>query len=503
MRARRIFLIYGRCETLHPPRKAKRRGGVLIPLLVLEHRGAVHFFGERGDGGAGGAEAPFALGLGRPGGIAEWVVKMPGAVVDDAVDPDVARHVGQAGDDDGRNALPLQGSRQRSPAARAGASRGGEDDALDSGLFKFRGPGAADAVHLGECAAVPAGAQEIIVQFGDLAFALELSEGVHGEHAVRLLVHEHGVEAPVDRYECAARKRVFPREGIRGPVPVPGACEAVRVAGGHHAAFRYDGDARFFEIRNGFGRRYLFQGGNVEFRPVGFALDFFKHHVDGAARGRKLGDFVEADTAGKVAFLFGASDLLAPGELEPQADGGFQGFLHADGGIGGGDGVNARSGGGKARILGVHGGDDGNARLMRCAAYGGAGEPVAPGVEGGACDKEIGRELLDPRERLFGAGLLVFGEKAVAAEYGADDFGLLAQYLIEQRAGADGAGPVGYGMIAPLLAPQACEELVQVVNDPKFTAHAWPPGNYSFKAIFQELYTILPEPSYRGLLKNP
>ncbi len=91
------------------------------------------------------------------------MVKMSGAVVDDAVDPDVARHVGQAGDDDGGDALPLEGSRQRSPAARAGASRGGEDYALDPGLFELRGPGAADAVHLGEGAAVPAGAQEIIV----------------------------------------------------------------------------------------------------------------------------------------------------------------------------------------------------------------------------------------------------------------------------------------------------------------------------------------------------
>ena len=97
------------------------------------------------------------------------MVKMPGAVVDDAVDPDVTRHVGQTGDDDGGDGLPLQGSRQRSPAARAGSSRGGEDDALDPGLFELRGPGAADAVHLGEGAAVPAGAQEIIVERGDFA----------------------------------------------------------------------------------------------------------------------------------------------------------------------------------------------------------------------------------------------------------------------------------------------------------------------------------------------
>ena len=143
-----FFTIYGRCETFHSPLRAKRRGGVRIPSLILEHRGAVHFFGECCDGGAGGAQAPFALGLGRPGGVAEWMVKMPGAVVDDAVDPDVARHVRQAGDDDGGQALPLERPRQRSPAARAGASRGGEDDALHTCLLEFRGPGAADAVHL-------------------------------------------------------------------------------------------------------------------------------------------------------------------------------------------------------------------------------------------------------------------------------------------------------------------------------------------------------------------
>ena len=108
---------------------------------------------------------------------------------------------------------------------------------------------------------------------------------------------------------------------------------------------------------------------------------------------------------------------------------------------------------------------------MRRAAYGGAGQPVAPGVEGGPCDNQIGRELFDPRERLFGAGLLVFGEKAVAAEYGADDFGVFAQDPLEQRAGAEGTGLAGYGMIAPLLATHACEELVQIVNDPKFSAH--------------------------------
>ena len=101
------------------------------------------------DGGAGGAQAPLALGLGRPGGVAERVMEVAGAVVDDAVDPDVARHVGQAGDDDGGQALPLERSRQRSPAARAGASRGGEDDALHARLLELGGPGAADAVHLG------------------------------------------------------------------------------------------------------------------------------------------------------------------------------------------------------------------------------------------------------------------------------------------------------------------------------------------------------------------
>ena len=100
------------------------------------------------------------------------MMEVSGAVVDDAVDPDVARHGGQAGDNDGGQALPLERPRQRSPAARAGASRGGEDDALHARLLEFRGPGAADAVHLFEGAAVPAGAQEIIVQFGDLALLL-------------------------------------------------------------------------------------------------------------------------------------------------------------------------------------------------------------------------------------------------------------------------------------------------------------------------------------------
>ena len=89
---------------------------------------------------------------------------------------------------------------------------------------------------------------------------------------------------------------------------------------------------------------------------------------------------------------------------------------------------------------------------MRRAADGGASQPVAPGVEGGACDNQIGSELLDPRDGLYGAGLLVFGEKAVAAEYGADDFCLFAQDPVEQRAGAEGTGLAGYGMIAPLLA---------------------------------------------------
>ena len=139
---------------------------------------------------------------------------------------------------------------------------------------------------------------------------------------------------------------------------------------------------------------------------------------------------------------------------------------------------------------------------MRCAAYGCAGETEAPGVEGRPGENEIRCELLYLRERLCGAVLFVFGEKAVPCEDCADDFGVPAQDFIEQRAGADGTGPAGYGMIAPLLAPDACEKLVQVVNDPKFTAHGPPPDSYSFKAIFQELYTILPKPSYAGMLKK-
>lgn len=440
-------------------------------VSVLEHRGAVHFFGECRDSGAGGAEAPFALGLGRLGGVAEGVVKVPGAVVDDAVGPDVSRHVGQAGDDDGGDALPLKGPGQRSPAARAGPSRGGEDDALDPGLFELGGPGAADAVHVGEGPAVSAGAQEIIVKRGDFALALQLPEGVHGEHAIGLLVHEQGVEAAVDGDEGAARKGVFPLEGVGGPDPVARAGKAIRVAGGDHAALGHDGDAGFLGIGDGLRRRYLIEDGNFEFCLVGLPLDFLQEQIDGATRGRKLGDFVVADPPRKVAFIVGVADLLPPRELEPEAGGGLKGLFHPGGGFGGGDGVDAGSNSGKARIFGMHGGDDGDPRLQRGAADGGAGEPEAPGVERGPGEDEVWRKLPDQRDGLGGAGFLVFGEQTVPGENGAGDFGLLAQDFIEQKAGAGGAGPGGYGMIAFLLAPDAGEELVEVVNDSKFTAH--------------------------------
>ena len=42
-----------------------------------------------------------------------------------------------------------------------------------------------------------------------------------------------------------------------------------------------------------------------------------------------------------------------------------------------------------------------------------------------------------------GAGLLVFGEKAIPREDGADDLSIFTKDFIEQRAGADGAGATG------------------------------------------------------------
>ena len=165
--------------------------------------------------------------------------------------------------------------------------------------------------------------------------------------------------------------------------------------------------------------------------------------------------------------------------------------------------MNAEAGGGKARILRVHGGDDGNARLLRCAADGGAGEPEAPGVESGPGENEIRRERdrektsrrgrSNQRDGLGGACFFVFSEKTVSRKDGADDFGIfLSQDFIEQYAGADGAGPGGYGMIAFLLAPDTGEELVQVVNDPKFTAHSLA-SSYEFIPSIISVIKFLPK----------
>ena len=98
--------------------------------------------------------------------------------------------------------------------------------------------------------------------------------------------------------------------------------------------------------------------------------------------------------------------------------------------------------------------------------------PKRPALKAGPARRRSGENSSNQRDGLGGAGFLVFGEKTISREDGSDNFGVLIQDFIEQYAGADRAGPAGYGMIAHLLAPDACEELVQVVNDPKFTAHS-------------------------------
>ena len=85
--------------------------------------------------------------------------------VDDTVGADVLGDIGKARDHDGGNSLSLKLSGQRSPAARPGPSRCGQDNTLHPGGFNLLRPSAADLLHIFETTAVTAGAQKIIVQF--------------------------------------------------------------------------------------------------------------------------------------------------------------------------------------------------------------------------------------------------------------------------------------------------------------------------------------------------
>ncbi len=84
--------------------------------------------------------------------------------VDDAVGADVLGDIGKACDHDGGNSIPFKLSGQRSPAARPGPSRGGQDNTHHPGGFNLLRPGAADLLHVFKTPAVAAGAQKIIVQ---------------------------------------------------------------------------------------------------------------------------------------------------------------------------------------------------------------------------------------------------------------------------------------------------------------------------------------------------
>src|SRR5262245_60194623 len=111
----------------------------------------------------------------------------------------------------------------------------------------------------------------------------------------------------------------------------------------------------------------------------------------------------------------------------------------------------------------MHRGDRGEPRLARGAADEPARQTVAAGAERGAGDDDVRRERAevagDRGQRLVRA--LV--DEVVPADHGADDAAGLAEQRLERAPGADGALARGHALVGALLAPDAGEELIDVV----------------------------------------
>jgi len=120
-----------------------------------------------------------------------------------------------------------------------------------------------------------------------------------------------------------------------------------------------------------------------------------------------------------------------------------------------------------AGVLEIHGRDRRDPHRGGAGAGLAAREPVPSRVEGGTGDEHVGL-LLAKRGLHLGAERLEIGGRAVvAADEGRDDAAGIAELLLKTDARADGALAHREREVAGLLAADATEKLVQVLDDAK------------------------------------
>ena len=118
-------------------------------------------------------------------------------------------------------------------------------------------------------------------------------------------------------------------------------------------------------------------------------------------------------------------------------------------------------------VLGRHRGKRGDTETRGDGgAHARAGQAVASGVERRSRDHDVGGESLDQRDDLPHDRVRPIGDEPVAAEHRAHDLRLAGQQLLERQARPHGSRARARRRLRAILAADAGEKLVQVVDDP-------------------------------------
>jgi hypothetical protein len=172
-----------------------------------------------------------------------------------------------------------------------------------------------------------------------------------------------------------------------------------------------------------------------------------------------------------VALLARRPEGLAAHHLEPEGDHARHDVAHVRGIEAGGNGQELAAVGDDGGVVRIHGRHGGDAERAGHAAGQRAAQAVAARVEGGSGQQQAGlvalQRLPDARADRF----LALRDVVVAAHERGDDRSLGPQRLLERPARPDRPFAHLERSLRPLLAPDAAEELVQVVHYADWLSH--------------------------------
>src|SRR6185295_17220297 len=133
----------------------------------------------------------------------------------------------------------------RSAAARAGPSRGRQDNSVNSLLFDLGGHFPAESARVGKWIGSAAGGKKLIVELADHAASFHFAHRIHRHEAIRILLDESRVITAVGYFVFFTAKIVIVGDAVGAPASRGRAFNPIGIAFRNQSAVRDQHDFRF------------------------------------------------------------------------------------------------------------------------------------------------------------------------------------------------------------------------------------------------------------------